>query len=79
MNFEMESATIFTLCSLFGLRGGAACVVIADRFRNEWRPEGADQTLAKIGAEATLVLADMDKAKAQAGKRWYYPDLRRSE
>src|SRR5579864_7261021 len=40
-NFEMEAATIFTLSSLLGLRAGAACVVIADRFRNEFKPAGA--------------------------------------
>ena len=79
MNFEMESGTIFTLCSLAGLRGGTACVVIADRFRNEFRPEGADQLLARIGAEATLVLADMDRTTERAGKRWYFPGLRTSK
>lgn len=75
LNFEMEAATVFTLCSLFGLRGGAACVVIADRFRNEFKPEGADTTLARIGAEATVVLADMDRSKAATGRRWFVPEL----
>lgn len=74
-NFEMEAATIFTLTSLFNLRGGAACVVIADRFRNEFRPEGADQTLAQIGAEAVVALAGMDERKRRAGKQWYFPSL----
>jgi uridine phosphorylase len=76
-NFEMEAATIFTLCSLFGLRGGAACIVIADRFRNEFKPEGADQTLAFLGAEAAVILAEMDETKQQAGRKWYYPGLLR--
>jgi uridine phosphorylase len=74
-NFEMEAATIFTLASLFGLRAGAACVVIADRFRGEFRPEGADQILAGVGAEATKFLAQMDAAKAAAGKALYFPGL----
>jgi len=74
-NFEMEAATIFTLTSLFNLRGGAACVVIADRFRNEFRPEGADQTLAQIVAEAVVSLAEMDERKRQAGKQWFFPSL----
>jgi uridine phosphorylase len=76
-NFEMEAATIFTLCSLFGLRGGAACIVIADRFRNEFKPEGADQALALLGAEATVILAEMDETKRKAGRTWYYPGLLR--
>lgn len=75
-NFEMEAATVFTLCSLFGLRAGAACVVIADRFRNEFRPDGADAVLASLGAEAVAALATHDGMKAAAGKRWYYPSLR---
>ncbi|HLJ67846.1 MAG TPA: nucleoside phosphorylase [Chloroflexota bacterium] len=76
MNFEMEAATIFTLCSLFGLRAGAACVIIADRFRNEFRPGGwADELLARIGAETVAVLAEMDRAKQRAGRRWFIPSL----
>lgn len=74
-NFEMEAATIFTLCSLFGLRGGAACVVIADRFRNEFKPEGADRVLATLGAETVVALAEMDAAKRSAGRKWYFPGI----
>jgi uridine phosphorylase len=75
LNFEMEAATLLTLCSLFGLRGGAACVAIADRVRNEWRPEGADEALARLGAETAVVLAEHDALKRQAGKDWYFPGL----
>jgi uridine phosphorylase len=78
-NFEMEAGTIFTLCSLFGWRGGAACVVIADRFRNEFRPEGADRVLANIGAEAVRQLYEMDRTKERAGKRWYFSSLRTAD
>jgi uridine phosphorylase len=78
LNFEMESATVFTLSSLFGLRGGAACIVVADRFRNEFRPEGADEALAKLGAEASAALAETDAIKRRAGRRWYYPSLGRA-
>jgi uridine phosphorylase len=74
-NFEMEAATIFTLTSLFGLRAGAACVVIADRFRDEFRPEGAEQVLAALGAEAVAALAGMDERKRRAGKEWFFPGL----
>jgi uridine phosphorylase len=74
-NFEMEAATMFTLCSLFGLRGGAACVVIADRFRNEFKPEGAEEKLSRLGAESTAVLAAMDARREQSGHRWFVPTL----
>jgi uridine phosphorylase len=75
MNFEMEAATIFTLCTIFGLRGGAACVVVADRFRNEFKPEGADVVLARLGAEALLALSQMDAWKQRSGRAWYVPEL----
>jgi uridine phosphorylase len=75
LNFEMEAATIFTLCSLFGLRGGAACVVIADRFRNEFKSEGAETKLAQIGAVATVVLREMDEKKKATGHRWFVPSV----
>jgi uridine phosphorylase len=77
LNFEMESATVFTLSALFGLRGGAACIIVADRFRNEFRPEGADEVLARLGAETTAALAEMDRIKQQAGRHWYFPGLGR--
>jgi uridine phosphorylase len=78
LNFEMESATVFTLSSLFKLRGGAACLVVADRFRNEFRPEGADEVLARLGAEASVALAEMDEVKRRAGRHWYFPSLHRA-
>lgn len=74
-NFEMEAATIFTLSSLFGLRAGAACIVIADRFRNEFKPEGADEALAELGAVTIEVLNEMDGAKRAAGRLWYFPGI----
>ncbi|GAC1473151.1 MAG: uridine phosphorylase [Chloroflexota bacterium] len=74
-NFEMEAATIFTLCSLFGLRAGAACIVVADRFRNEFKPEGADNALAGLGAETIAVLSEMDTMKSRVNKAWYYPGI----
>ncbi|GAC1402869.1 MAG: uridine phosphorylase [Chloroflexota bacterium] len=79
LNFEMEAATVFTLCSLLGLRGGAACVVVADRFRNEFRHEGADDLLAQIGGEAVLALTKHDDVKQRAGKTWFFPSLLQNE
>lgn len=75
LNFEMESATVFTLSSLFGLRGGSACIIVADRFRNEFRPEGADEILGQLGAETSLALAELDALKERAGRKWYFPGL----
>jgi uridine phosphorylase len=75
LNLEMESATVLTLASLLGLRAGAACVVVADRVRGELRTDGADDTLARLGAEAAVALAEMDRARERAGKPQYVPAL----
>jgi hypothetical protein len=50
-------------------------VVIADRFRNEFRPEGAEEKLAALGAETVTTLADMDAARESSGRRWFVPSL----
>ncbi len=34
-NFEMENATLFTLCSVLGLRAGSVCGVVAQRLDSE--------------------------------------------
>src|SRR5262249_44830614 len=36
LNFEMETATIFTLASLYGLRAGAVCTAIANRITDRF-------------------------------------------
>jgi len=36
LNFEMETATLFTLASLYGLRAGSICAVYANRCRDEF-------------------------------------------
>ncbi len=35
MNFEMEAATLFTICSVFGLQAACVCAVIAKRTKSE--------------------------------------------
>lgn len=34
LNFEMEAATLFTMCSTMGLRAGTVCGVAANRARS---------------------------------------------
>jgi uridine phosphorylase len=41
LNYEMESATLLTMCAAFGLRGGCVTGVVGDRTQGEdVRPEG---------------------------------------
>ena len=35
LNFEMEAATLFTMCSTMGLKGGTVCGVVANRVEGE--------------------------------------------
>jgi len=72
-NIEMENGTIFTVCSLFGLRAGAICTV-SDVV--PWHPtekvmdfEDNMASCIKVGAEAMKTLIYWDKKRASA-KFW---------
>jgi uridine phosphorylase len=67
-NFEMETATLFTLGNIFGFRTGAACAVYANRVRDEFEVKGESDVI-NCGNEAVKILADMDKEKE--GKRYW--------
>ena len=61
-NYEMEAATLFTLCSAFGLRAAALCAVIAKRTDSEAvaprevyeRAEKRFQTITRLALERLL-------------------------
>ena len=56
-NFEMESSCLFTLSSLFQVRAGCVCVVVADRVRDEFKVnDGAEMLPAKVAIEAMKIL-----------------------
>ena len=60
MNFEMESATLLTMCSVLGLRAGMVAAVIVNRTEKEI-PEpntmkAAEQTSVKVVLEAARKL-----------------------
>lgn len=72
-NIEMENGTIFTLCSLFGLRAGAICTV-SDVV--PWHPTDKvidfEQNMADciaVGVEAMRTLISWD-AKKKGSKYW---------
>lgn len=75
-NFEMEAATIFTLCQLFGFRGGMICSVGANRVTRE-RADSADsiKRCARVASRAVVILAAWDARKKARGKRYFYPSL----
>jgi len=75
-NFEMEAATIFTLCQLFGFRGGMICSVGANRATRE-RADSAEsiRRCCRVASRAVAILAGWDARKAAAGKRHFHPGL----
>jgi uridine phosphorylase len=75
LNFEMETATLFTLASLYGLRAASVCAVLANRCTGEFGAEGAEETAIRIANEAARILSDWDKLKRKAGKLWLFPSL----
>lgn len=71
LNFEMEAAAVLTLCSIYGLRGGAVCTVYADRVSGEFRTVG-DRRAARCASLAATYLERMDDKTADIdAQRWH--------
>jgi uridine phosphorylase len=60
LNFEMESATLFVLCSLFNLRAGTICAVYANRQTNSFKPGAGEEDCIKVANEAVKILSIQD-------------------
>ncbi len=75
LNFEMESATIFTMANIYGARAGTICAVIANRVDNTFQPGVGIDTAIKVSNEAVKILHEWDSLKEKKGKRRFYPSL----
>jgi uridine phosphorylase len=75
LNLEMETATLYTLASLYGLRAGAVCAVYNSHITNEFKPGAGEETAIKIANEATKILSEWDAEKRKSKKRWLFPSL----
>jgi uridine phosphorylase len=75
LNLEMETATLYTLASLYGLRAGSICAVYANRRTNESRPGAGEENAIKIANEATSILYEWDKKKRENKKESLFPSL----
>lgn len=60
LNFEMETATLFTLASLYELRTGSICAVYANRCTNKFKTETGEEKAIKIANEAAKILYEWD-------------------
>jgi len=56
-NFEMEGGCLLTLASLFGIKAGMVCVVIADRIKGGLVvTDEMEQSAALVASEAIKIL-----------------------
>lgn len=56
-NFEMEAGCLLTLASIFNVRAGAICVVVADRVHNQFKiTDEMEQSAALVACEAIKIL-----------------------
>lgn len=67
LNFEMEAATLMTLGSLYGLRVGCVCAVIANRVTKALDEKGIDRAVA-VANLAARFLAEADR---QGPRPWH--------
>lgn len=75
LNFEMETATLYTLASLYGLRAGSVCAVYANRCTDKFKPHAGEKNAMKIANEATKILCEWDKRKRKQKKQWFFPSI----
>lgn len=77
MNFEMESATIFVLSLLRGVRAGAICAVFANRrgdeFADQKMREAAEKKCIETSLKAFLNLKKMDAEREKQGTPIWLP------
>ena len=75
LNFEMETAPLFTLASLCGLRAGAVCAVFANRVKDEFKVGAGEGDAVKVANEAVKILSEWDGRKRTRKKKWLHPSL----
>jgi uridine phosphorylase len=75
LSFDMETATLYTLASLYGLRAGSICAVYANRCTNELKPGEGEKNAIKTANEAVKILNEWDAMKRKKKRQWLFPSL----
>jgi uridine phosphorylase len=75
LNFEMETATLYVLASLFGLRAASVCAVYANRLTGEFVSGAGEERAIKIANEAVKILSEWDAIKRKRKRKWLFPSL----
>jgi uridine phosphorylase len=73
-NIEMESAALFSIAGIYGLRAGTVCTVYADRSGDTFAVEG-ERRATECGSLAVHLLVGMADARREAGADRWYPGL----
>jgi uridine phosphorylase len=79
LNFEMETATLYVLASLLGLRAACVCAVYANRITDEFLTGAGEESAIKIANEAVKILSEWDAVKRRRKRKWLFPSLAYSE
>ena len=74
LNFEMETSCLFTLCGLYGLRGGSVCTAFANRNKDQFAYGGIERSI-QVANLAVQILHKWDQKMQEAGKKYWYPGL----
>lgn len=75
LNVEMETATLCTLASLFGLRADAVLAVYNSHYTGEFKAGAGEENAIKIANEAAKILSEWDEKKKSRNKQWLFPSL----
>ncbi len=75
LNLEMETATLYTLASLYGLRAGAVLAVFNSHLTGEFKTGAGEENAIKIANEAVKILSEWDTKKRKRKKQWLFPSL----
>jgi uridine phosphorylase len=73
LDWDTETATLLTLCSLYGLRAGRINAVVDDPLTGKYNPIGEERAI-KTALNAIKILAAWDKEKAETKKKYLLPD-----
>jgi uridine phosphorylase len=79
LNLEMETATLYTLASLYGLRAGAVLAVFNSQLTGEFKAGAGEENAIKIANEAVRLLSEWDAEKRKSKKRYLFPSLLNSK
>jgi len=75
-NFEMEVSSLLTFTNIFQKRGGAVCVIVANRVTDEFEmSEAFEKRSGLVASRAVSILAGWDAKKAKSGKKYLYPGI----